>query len=1134
MDPSQPSDKTECKSSSPPLVTWGVRASGALAVLIGAFWLSAWFAGWAANWSAAGVITVKTNMALCQIGAGISLLLLGPAVLSRRRRTGGMAFAVFVLLISALTLVEHLFGRDFGIDQFLAAEAPGAVAVTSPNRMGPLGSTTLVLVGAGLLTLALKRRAIAPYFGLAACVINLVPAFGFLYHITGFYSQPGLTGIAWPTVIALSALGVGLMLAHANLGPASLLLRPDAGGRILRRMLPAVILIPAILGYLRTQGQIKGLYDSATGTGLLAIALILAFSLILWRSAALLSKSACAEAMAQQYVRENEARLSHAQKIANIGCWEWDIRTGGLSWSDQIYRQLGLQPGTVPPDFSTFKQSVHVEDRAKFAAAIERALANESLYELEFRILRPDGEIRMLHARGEVLHGPDKSPQRMIGISFDITERKRTEEALRVQDLQRQQILNATPFMFVRCTAELCYSYVSRSHARLVGYAQEEIVGKPIAEILGEAAFRKVRPYLERVLQGETVQYELELQLQKGGAHFLSVNYVPEINERGAVVGFIGSMVDITERKLAEQALRESQKQLVSDMDAMTRLQKLGMLLVDEETLELVLGEILDAAIAICRADFGNIQILDPGTSQLRIAAQRRFPDWWIDFWNGVTEGRGVCGTALKIGERIYVEDVENSPIFAGTAALEMQLKAGVRAVQSTPLFSRSGVLVGVFSTHYKTRHRPDDRELRMLDLLARHAADIITRAQGEAELRQTNAALEEKVKERTAELAKRAFQLRALAGKLAVSEQRERRRMAKVMHDHLQQILVGAKFHVAILGRCGDELVRKEAEEVEHLLDESILTSRSLTAQLSPPILQDAGLGAGLEWLVRWMADRHGLKVELKGEEDIPPLAEDVRILLFESTKELLFNTVKHARANAAVVEVRRVGAERLRVAVSDDGLGFEPAQIAMAGETKAAFGLFGIREQVELFGGQMEIDSAPGHGSRFVLCVPIVTDEAPAEAVTEPKVIAEEARAAEEAPPGNESQIRIVLADDHVVMRQGLAQLLGQETDFQIVGEAADGQEAVELAGRLLPDIILMDMSMPKLSGLEATRVIHGEHPEIRILGLSMFEDAQRARDMCNAGAVAYLVKSGPSADLITAIRSSMAKPGPERVPV
>ncbi len=126
-----------------------------------------------------------------------------------------------------------------------------------------------------------------------------------------------------------------------------------------------------------------------------------------------------------------------------------------------------------------------------------------------------------------------------------------------------------------------------------------------------------------------------------------------------------------------------------------------------------------------------------------------------------------------------------------------------------------------------------------------------------------------------------------------------------------------------------------------------------------------------------------------------------------------------------------------------------------------------------------------------------------------------------------------RVLLADDHVVMREGLARLLGQEPDIEIVGQAADGQEAVALAARLAPDVVLMDMSMPRLNGVEATRAIRNDYPEVRVIGLSMFEESDRAEALRHAGAAAYLTKSGPPQNLIATIRACMSgDPRPPRV--
>jgi DNA-binding NarL/FixJ family response regulator len=122
---------------------------------------------------------------------------------------------------------------------------------------------------------------------------------------------------------------------------------------------------------------------------------------------------------------------------------------------------------------------------------------------------------------------------------------------------------------------------------------------------------------------------------------------------------------------------------------------------------------------------------------------------------------------------------------------------------------------------------------------------------------------------------------------------------------------------------------------------------------------------------------------------------------------------------------------------------------------------------------------------------------------------------------------RIRVMLADDHDVVREGLKGVLGEEPDIQVVGEAAHGLEAVELAGELHPDVILMDVSMPMITGVDATRAIHVSHPDIRIIGLSIFDDRGHAQEMRDAGAVEYVTKSAPSSELIAAIRRAAAVP-------
>lgn len=396
---------------------------------------------------------------------------------------------------------------------------------------------------------------------------------------------------------------------------------------------------------------------------------------------------------------------------------------------------------------------------------------------------------------------------------------------------------------------------------------------------------------------------------------------------------------------------------------------------------------------------------------------------------------------------------------------------------------------------------------------------DVTARKQYERALEVARQELETRVAERTAELERRTRQLARLTSELTLAEQRERRRLAEVLHDHLQQMLAGARLNLDMLGDEYDLKAAQGFADAYHLVSQAIATARSLSSELSPPVLYLQGLSGALRWLARWMKKTHKMEVAVEADPAADPAREDLKVLLFQTVRELLFNVVKHAGSDAASVEMTRADG-RTRIVVRDRGKGFDvQAFWRRRPAEEGGFGLFSIRERLALLGGRFEIAASPNGGTTATVSLPLTTVAA---AGDEDAESAAEPRPTVAARPDSD-KIRILLVDDHAMMRKGLSMLLAGQADIEIAGEAEDGRQAVELARRIHPDVILMDINMPVMNGFEATHQICTELPDICVIGLSMHQAEDQSQAMFEAGAVDYLNKSGSPNVLLAAIRKN-----------
>jgi len=710
----------------------------------------------------------------------------------------------------------------------------------------------------------------------------------------------------------------------------------------------------------------------------------------------------------------------------------------------------------------------------------------------------------------------------LVSVVRDTTERKLVEAALLRAYGRTTAILESIADAFYSLDDQWRFVVVNPAAERApFGRPASDLLGKVIWDVFPSIVGTRIHQhYLDAVEKHRREHYEAPSPLN---GRWYEVFMFPQAG------GLDVYLRDIDDRKKTEEALRNAYDGLeqmirdrTADLQAANRI--LRMISACNEALVRVADEtaLLRQVCQIIHEQGGCRMVWigyaeDDAMKKLRPVASAGFEDGYLDTaqitWADEQRGRGPTGTCVRTQTVQVCRNFLTDP--AVLPWRDHALKRGYQSSIALPLRS-GGRVFGALTIYASAPDAFDEGEVELLTELADDLALGITGLRTQVERDQARQEAED-----------RAEQLRALAAELGEAEQRERGRLARVIHDHLQQLLVGAKLNLAALApKTAARSQRQAADRVTAILDEAIREARSLTADLSLPVLHEKGLVAGIEWLSQQVQQQHRLKVAVKADAGAEPAAETVRMFLFDAVRELLFNVVKHSGSDRATVEIRKSAAGQVQVVVADSGVGFDPYQLKASG----SFGLFSIRERLRHLGGQLDVESGLGKGSRFTMSVPAGA-ERPSDGVGPTRRAGPPTPTIEVAEPRSGGRkTRILVADDHPAMRQGLSRLLREQPGFEVVGEAGDGVEAVEIARQLRPDVVLMDVRMPRASGLEATMQIASEFPGIRVIGLSMDATDDTSAAMLKAGAVAYLAKGCPVEELMAAVRACVGSPGKE----
>ncbi len=501
-------------------------------------------------------------------------------------------------------------------------------------------------------------------------------------------------------------------------------------------------------------------------------------------------------------------------------------------------------------------------------------------------------------------------------ISRDLSERRHAEEMLHRRAEEFHAHFNMTTVGNAQADAQTgLFLLVNRTLCDITGYTEAELLQRTIWEVTAPEDLEGNKAFFHALVRGEQASFDLEKRLfrKDGETRWVHVSVTVAQRDREGYPLRIGAMVlDITERKQVQDALHASEERLRLTMESIT----------DHSIITLDTGG--------CIVDWNG------GAEQM----------FGFNADEAIGQYHAIIFTPEDRANNVPAKEVEQARSTGRAIDERWHLrKDGTR-------FYVSGVLAplqdeGAITGFVKVAH------------------DLTERKRAEEAMQRLNQTLESRVEKRTE-------QVRQLVTQLTMSEQEERRRVSAILHDDLQQRLFSLNFQLAMLRNLLDsdevEDAKQFIDEIETDLHQSVQVTRNLSIDLSPPVLHNEGLQQAIRWLAAQMELQHGLTVTVRAEESWPRLHEDLRVLLFQIVRELLFNIVKHASVTTAVVDLNPED-DCLCIKVSDQGRGFD----SHVQHPQNSQGLPRIQQRLQLIEGRMQINSIPGHGTSVVMHIPL-----------------------------------------------------------------------------------------------------------------------------------------------------------------
>ncbi|MEI7832885.1 MAG: PAS domain S-box protein [bacterium] len=508
-----------------------------------------------------GFVTMKANTALGFVFAGVALVLLAWASQSATVRRLAQACAAAVALLGLLTLVQYGFGLNFGIDQFFVHEPPGTVGTFAPGRMALNTALNFLVLGCALL-LAGSRRGIATVQCLAIFtgLMGMLPLLGYLYGATTLLGIGQYTQMALHTALLFIMLSSGALLLHPTEGLMRLITSDTRGGWLLRWMAPLVAGIPLLLGWLRVWGERSGYYESALGTALMMMTLMLLLIGVIWWTAKMLDQYETERQREEEKLQESKDYLDNLIDYANAPIIVWNPQFRITRFNHAFEAMTGRSESEVIGKTLEFLFPRTQVDSSM--ALISTTTGGERWETVEISIIHIDGSVRTVLWNSATIYNAERTvPVATIAQGHNITERKQAEDTLRESEEQFRIIFDRSTVGKSLTAPDGKLMKVNTTFATMLGLTVEEMQSVNFAAITHPDDVAESRECIRRLLAKECATYHMEKRYRHTDGHYVWTDVSTTLfrDSQDQPRYFITGILDISLRKQAEDTLRESE-----------------------------------------------------------------------------------------------------------------------------------------------------------------------------------------------------------------------------------------------------------------------------------------------------------------------------------------------------------------------------------------------------------------------------------------------------------------------------------------------------------------------------------------------------------------------------------------------